>query len=152
MSKPWWISICCREHSQLWGLTLVREEVFFPSPGGLQGLPVAPSKLSSHRSASTLVFVCNYYLLKSIRSMRLKAAHAAECRQSLQSRVQAEVSVHSSLLLGKQWPRNQVKIEGLHLRQSFYTPPPFTSIPSTVQSFVCGPSQSARASLRRPAP
>lgn len=65
---------------------------------------MALSKVSSQVSAFTLVFAC-IYLLKSNQSMRLKDAHAAERRQSkqqtLESRVQAEIGVHSSPLLGK---------------------------------------------------
>lgn len=75
-----------------------------PSPGGLQGLTATPSKLSSHVSLSRWCFAC-IYLLKSNHSMRLKDAHAAHRRQSeqqsLRSRVQTQISVHSSPLLGK---------------------------------------------------
>lgn len=94
------------------GINFGKRRSLFPSLGGLQGLPVAPSKLSSHVAAFTLSFAC-IYPLTSNQSMRPKDVHAAKWRQpeqqTFRSRAQAEINVHLSPFLGKKKKSQELK-------------------------------------------
>lgn len=122
-------------------LTLV-EEVCFPQGwggGGVAGAHSrAPSRLSCHLSAFPLVFVCVCpTTVCRWRTPPHPNTHPSD-QQTLRDCKHAEVSIHSSPLLGKLWQK-RVERTTLCLHHAFYPPPlnPPTSL--AVQSFMVGP-------------
>lgn len=137
-----------------------RRSLFSSSLGGLQVLTVSPPKLSPPR-------ICFHAGVCVHLSVKIPPKHEAEGRarcvngvnlisKLFRRRVQAEISDHSSPLFGqKELERSSKDIKTPNSSLFLGRPPssPFPSpTPLAVQSFIRHPSQSARASIRRPAP